>query len=943
MQDVYLPTCTYAELVSAAATLDSVNAMDVETFMRDLTPNDTYKETWVGGVWSIAVCCVDPTYSAIFRTRSAWATFLQDVVDEVGALRGPRSFDEFDRPIVSKADVKRMNSRPEIIFWVHNLNYELMFLLAQAFHVPTSDYDMYTYGYNEDVEEEQPALMPKPLFYGNHPEIYVAEGVEPFILPGKAIVRNVKKDTVRITYRTESCDITFADSLKVLDSDLKSACKTWLNPVERERYGKTDMEHTVARNSVTPLSEEEQTYILNDVRSLVLIIRAVMSANDISKPKYMPITKSQLATRFVRKSCTYDANGVYARILRFKKQFDKSGELYLVSYFDKSIDPDFPYDTKVVPGYVHTTKKGVDKVHLLVHYAWPDSRYVSKDEGSEYICVGVVEDASEYSLLEAYFKAAKVESDERSAFSKRMNDNVMSVEEARATRESVVGGSTVLNPEFEGLEKLVQSGDYTSCYPTVLCSRKFPKGQSTPIDPNDKDLINMLLNMPKNGDYSYIMEVELSNVVMKQESAILPFTDSNWMKNPNRLSGKFSYVGNYTKFARMITNEHWEIIRDTCDLSKLQVKVLGGFYSKADYIPKRLLRAVVQACYSAKTELKDVEGAGLEYTTLKIILNTASFGKFCQNAEYETYLLTPDCGYVKGDSSEVQNDGRRTFDLRWGTHITAGAQVMMWDLVAMFPDGWDSMYSINTDAYYTVTSAAKTLKIFELWNRRMKAHWNRMTKLRKLPADYFEPKSIKGKVCMLGEIVHEHGSKRRSTAEVDAPNCKSEYITVNETMIMIAPKQYAVYNPHPDKLPDGKVKNKLTFTLAGRNKAKTREYLMLLDKSHTERGAFELFGRERAIGIPEEYSGRTRGLPIEFTTRNVITDYLGNTCEMPDTHGLVILDEATTLFHKSFQFTSTYDLSDIEWDALERHEKYRMMIAPFIDRAVEIDVLEGND
>lgn len=170
------------------------------------------------------------------------------------------------------------------------------------------------------------------------------------------------------------------------------------------------------------------------------------------------------------------------------------------------------------------------------------------------------------------------------------------------------GGYTHANWLYsDNIVKNVTSFDFTSSYPYVLVSHKFPMSEFKKC--NITDLDNML---PM---FAYLIRIKLKNVSSKQFNTFLSKDKCRNIKG-----------GRYDN-GRIIKADELETTITDVDFNYLKLaynfeyEVIEIYYSNYSYLPKELILFILDK-YVKKTQYKNVEGKEYEYSKEKSLFNS---------------------------------------------------------------------------------------------------------------------------------------------------------------------------------------------------------------------------------------------------------------------------------------------------------------------------------
>lgn len=499
-------------------------------------------------------------------------------------------------------------------------------------------------------------------------------------------------------------------------------------------YG--DLDYTVCRNSLTPLTDDEKAYCNNDVEILLYYINEQIALyKDITK---IPLTNTGRVRNFVRNKC---------------------------------------YHTS-------TNHKHDNKGHYI-------------------------------------------------RYRRIMNDLQISANEYTMLKRAFAGGFTHANANYSGkVIENVASIDFTSSYPAVMLSEKFPMSSGFKTTLTEQRNFEFYLDR-----YCLLFDCEFEEIEAttffehyisesKCISAVNPIVDNGRIYSADRIT-------------ITLTDVDYKIIRKcykwkTCKVGNI-IRYAKG------YLPKPIIESIIEL-YGKKTTLKGVAGKETEYLLSKGMLNSV-YG-MCV-----TDIVRENAVYIDGDWSKEPanpvddiakyNDSKSRFlYYPWGVWVTAYARANLWTGILNIKD--DYVYSDTDSIKFKNYDAHKPF--IEWYNGFVTTKLKTMCKELKLDYALLEPKTIKGVSKPLGVWDFEGIYTRFKT---------------------LGAKRYLVEK-------DGK----LQITVAGLSKQNGVEYL----QAQCNGNASEVFDRfTDELYIDGEHTGKMTHTYIDDEQEALITDYLGNT------------------------------------------------------------------
>ena len=193
----------------------------------------------------------------------------------------------------------------------------------------------------------------------------------------------------------------------------------------------------------------------------------------------------------------------------------------------------------------------------------------------------------------------------------RLNDS-----EYRLIKECFRGGNTASNPRNTNrIIKNVNSYDISSSYPYAMLSEEYPMGKFMRWG-NVESIDELEKN---NKRYCTMGRYIFTDIVIKNDSPIayIPYSKCNKISTEREV-----YNGRITsaKFLEIsLTNVDYEIIKQVYDFDNLYVT--DYYVAKKDYLPIELRQEIIKY-FTAKTQLKGIEGSEYEYAKSKNKLNS---------------------------------------------------------------------------------------------------------------------------------------------------------------------------------------------------------------------------------------------------------------------------------------------------------------------------------
>ena len=426
------------------------------------------------------------------------------------------------------------------------------------------------------------------------------------------------------------------------------------------------------------------------------------------------------------------------------------------------------------------------------------------------------------------------------------NLTIQSINEYKQLKRAFQGGFTHANPLIVGnIQKDVTSYDFTSSYPAVMLSEKYPMCNGKLVIVKDKETFYKYLN-------SFCCLFDITFVDIKSKIWFEHYiSESHCYRciNPKVDNGRLISAD---EISITLTEQDYKIIEKTYSWAQMRVKNFR-IYAR-DYLPKEFIEAII-GLYQKKTELKGVKGMENEYLHSKELLNSA-YGMTVTDVCREEIDFNIEKGEWKTEKNEKDyesdikkyNDSKTRFLVyQWGIWVTAYARANLWNGILGVSDTEhntsDYCYS-DTDSI-KILHAEKHQKYFESYNKKIVSKLQKMLDHYNLPFEAIAPKTIKGETKIIGLW-----------------DC--EYTCDFKTL---GAKRYIV-----------KQGDEYEITIAGLNKETTMDYLI-----RTKKNIFDFF--QNGMYIPSTYeadgiiyvgTGKNTHTYIDEARDGIVKDYQNN-------------------------------------------------------------------
>ena len=394
-------------------------------------------------------------------------------------------------------------------------------------------------------------------------------------------------------------------------------------------------------------------------------------------------------------------------------------------------------------------------------------------------------------------------------------------------KNAFMGGFTHCNAMYtQKICHNVTSYDFTSSYPTVLISEKYPmsKGKEVFIK-NENELLNLIKN------YCVLVDLQFTNIKTSfMYEQIISYSKCRNVKNPLINNGRIVQADTLTISC---TDVDFLNIKDFYKWDNMKIG-LCYIYEK-NYLPKEFIKTILHL-YKSKTELKGVDGKEVEYLHSKELLNSL-YGMCVTSIVHDTVNFngaewTTENGNLDEELKNYNTDKNRFLFYHWGVWCTAYARNNLYTGIKECKD--DYIYS-DTDSI-KIFNADKHKNYFEKYNEWIVQKLEKCLKYHNIPLDYISPKTIKGETKTLGIW--------------DFDGFYTDFKTLGA-------KRY-IYRKD----------DKISITVCGLSKKSGREFI------ENQQKPFLFFNDGMFVDC--EHTGKMTHTYIDKEIENVITDYLGN-------------------------------------------------------------------
>ena len=413
-------------------------------------------------------------------------------------------------------------------------------------------------------------------------------------------------------------------------------------------------------------------------------------------------------------------------------------------------------------------------------------------------------------------------------YKKLMSELTLTSDEYSQLKRAFAGGFTHANArKAMKVHTEVASYDFTSSYPSVMVTEKFPMSKSKELT-KIKDIEELESYLKK---FCCLFDIRFRNLESVSNSDHpISMSKCRELKNPFTDNGRV--VAADSLVTTITEQDYWTFKRfykwDSIDISKFR------YYEKG-YLPKAFILSILDL-YKTKTELKGVKEKEIEYMVRKNMLNGA-YGMSV------TDIVRPTVTYERDEFSSTEPDledaisrynksGKRFLFYPWGVWVTAYARANL----------FSAIYACGDDYLYGDTDSVKILnpelhkEYFETYNKNHIKKIEESAKFYNISTEMYMPKNIKGNRKIIGLWDYEGTYDKFKT---------------------LGAKRY-FYEEN----------GQYYLTVAGVNKKKACDYIV-----KTYENPFDAFND--GLVVPVAYSGRQSASYIDEEHEGSLVDYTG--------------------------------------------------------------------
>lgn len=233
--------------------------------------------------------------------------------------------------------------------------------------------------------------------------------------------------------------------------------------------------------------------------------------------------------------------------------------------------------------------------------------------------------------------------------------------------EAFAGGYTHANWIYtDEIIKNVVSFDFTSSYPYVMTTHKFPMSEFKKCNiEKAEQMIN---------SFAYLINVRFFNIKCKYYNNFISQNKCTRIKGAKYDNGRIIFA---QELEIILTDVDFKFLLKSYKMEKYEI--LECYFARYDYLPKEFIDFILQK-YVKKTEYKDVKGKEVEYALEKAKFNSL-YGMSVTNNIKDDVIFDNDLGWNEipiGNErilKELEKEKKQCFlSFAWGVWVTAHAR-----------------------------------------------------------------------------------------------------------------------------------------------------------------------------------------------------------------------------------------------------------------------------
>ena len=419
--------------------------------------------------------------------------------------------------------------------------------------------------------------------------------------------------------------------------------------------------------------------------------------------------------------------------------------------------------------------------------------------------------------------------------------------------ESFQGGYTHANWIYtDDIVENVDSYDFTSSYPYVMTSYKYPMSEFI------KDDIKTVSDMYRL--YAYLLVVKFTNISCKYFNNFISSSKCRYIRGGKYDNGRLIKA---TEIEMVLTDVDFRFILETynCDY-----EIIESYSALYGYLPKMLINFILDK-YVKKTELKGVEEEEINYARVKALFNSI-YGMSVTNTIRADVMYDNVSGWSEKELSNekivelLENEKKKGFlSFSTGVWVTAWARYnLLSNLIKL------DKYNIYADTDSLKLIEGYDKNVILKYNEEVKERIKYVSKILNIPIEKYSPKDIKGEEHLLGVFECETKGDDKFTYK--------RFITQGA-------KKYAIED----------FKGNIKITVAGVPKKKGAKCLEKLENFRDD------------LLFKSSVTGKQTLIYLDEQESNTLIDYQGNVYNNTDKTGCCLIP-CSYILGKAFDYAN---------------------------------------
>ena len=393
----------------------------------------------------------------------------------------------------------------------------------------------------------------------------------------------------------------------------------------------------------------------------------------------------------------------------------------------------------------------------------------------------------------------------------------------------------------------VDSYDFTSSYPYVMTSFKYPMSEFV------EDNVNSVSDMYRL--YAYLLVVRFKDLKCKYFNNFISASKCRYIRGGKYDNGRLMKAD---EIEMVLTDVDFRFILSTYHC---EYEILESYSALYGYLPKMLINFILDK-YVKKTELKGIEEEEINYARVKAMFNSI-YGMTVTNTIRNDVLYDNVSGWSEKslDNDKIvellENEKKKGFlSFSTGVWVTAWARNnLLSNLIKL------DQYAVYLDTDSIKLAEGYDKNVINNYNNEVEERIKYVSKILDIPIEKYSPKDIKGDSHLLG--VFECETKKYNKYTYD------EFITQGA-------KKYAVKTKEMDK-DTGELFDVIKITVAGVPKKKGAKCLNSLEEFRDD------------LVFKSSITGKQTLIYLDEQQQNDLVDYQGNIYTNTDKTGCCLV------------------------------------------------------